>query len=1148
MKKTLLLKSQLFLILVFIFQMTFGQCPDSDLTFETQEEIDQFLEDYPDCTELDVHVTIGTVNPNTTNITNLNGLQNITKIHASLTIRANGSLVNLQGLQNLTTIEDNFRIEGNDALQNFNGLDNLNSIGGYFTVLNNDALDNFEGISNLSAISEDLLVKGNTNLENFAGATSLMSVGGYLKVEENSSLLNFSGLDNLTNILSNLEINSNNNLQNLQGLGSLFSIGENLIINENNALQNFAGINSLETVGFFVNIRLNENLSSLEGLTSLYSVGHYFRIEGNHNLTNLSGLETLTTIVNYLSILNNNGLLNLEGLNNLNLVEGDLYIGGNDLLTDCSAICEFLNIEDSVGGTITIQENLTGCNSLAEIETDCNCQNEFPEDFSLSNLIFQCSATEEEITVPIISNSCDETITATTETDLNFEEFGEFQILWNFENSEGEIMQYSQTIIIQDTIDPVTPTLLELTENCELVVTEDMFPTTEDNCAGIITATTESNLVFDQVGEYEIEWTFTDTEGNSVSTIQIVNIVDTINPEIPELEELTENCELVVSEEMFPTTEDNCAGIITATSESNLVFDEIGEYEIEWIFTDAEGNSVSTIQIVNIVDTVNPEIPELEELTENCELVVTEEMFPTTEDNCAGIITATTESNLVFDEIGEYEIDWIFTDTEGNSVSTIQIVNIVDTVNPEIPELEELTENCELIVTEEMFPTTEDNCTGIITATTESNLIFDQVGEYEIEWIFTDNGGNSVSSIQIINIIDEENPEIPILETLTLECNNSEDLVATTFDNCDGEIEGVLENNNLAEGENIVTWIFEDSSGNSVTANQTIILIDDAAPTPPVIPITFAECEFTVTTVPTAYDLCSDVIIVTHDQESLTYNSPGEYFIVWTFEDDNGNISETTQVIVIEDTEAPTFENCPENKIIDLNISCEYEIPDFTDFDFDLMDNCSNEISIVQTPEAGTIITENTEITISFTDDAENESQCNFIIEIVDTTAPEIECPGTQNILVEADESYTLEDFTTEIPVLNACDNYTITQNPEAETELEIGYHVVTLEIVDDFGNTQSCQFIVNVTTDLDISETEIENQISIYPNPATDILKIESLQEIQNVYVLDLNGKIILKQKYENQNIDVSNIYRGMYFVKIETKNKSILQKILLK
>ena len=82
---------------------------------------------------------------------------------------------------------------------------------------------------------------------------------------------------------------------------------------------------------------------------------------------------------------------------------------------------------------------------------------------------------------------------------------------------------------------------------------------------------------------------------------------------------------------------------------------------------------------------------------------------------------------------------------------------------------------------------------------------------------------------------------------------------------------------------------------------------------------------------------------------------------------------------------------------------------------------------------------------------------------------------------------------------------------------------------------------------------TAIEQNISIYPNPATDILKINlgnNVQEsdVQNISIYDFKGNLIIKTLKFNPSLDIKNLSNGIYFVKIQFSNSVVTKKLLIK
>ncbi|RLD24296.1 MAG: hypothetical protein DRI54_06290, partial [Bacteroidetes bacterium] len=111
------------LIAIFISTTTLSQsCLPEGITFTTQEQIDNFQTDFPGCIEIEGSVVI---EENSSNITNLSGLNVLTSIGGSLWIRNNASLLNMTGLNNLISVGEFVSIQLNDALLNLAGLENL---------------------------------------------------------------------------------------------------------------------------------------------------------------------------------------------------------------------------------------------------------------------------------------------------------------------------------------------------------------------------------------------------------------------------------------------------------------------------------------------------------------------------------------------------------------------------------------------------------------------------------------------------------------------------------------------------------------------------------------------------------------------------------------------------------------------------------------------------------------------------------------------------------------------------------------------------------------------------------------------------------------------------------------------------------------
>ena len=74
--------------------------------------------------------------------------------------------------------------------------------------------------------------------------------------------------------------------------------------------------------------------------------------------------------------------------------------------------------------------------------------------------------------------------------------------------------------------------------------------------------------------------------------------------------------------------------------------------------------------------------------------------------------------------------------------------------------------------------------------------------------------------------------------------------------------------------------------------------------------------------------------------------------------------------------------------------------------------------------------------------------------------------------------------------------------------------------------------------------EDNVLNDFSLYPNPAHDVLNIESQQEIETVKIYNLQGQLI--KEVSTNSIDVSNLNTGLYFVQVTIEGKSITKKFI--
>ena len=83
-------------------------------------------------------------------------------------------------------------------------------------------------------------------------------------------------------------------------------------------------------------------------------------------------------------------------------------------------------------------------------------------------------------------------------------------------------------------------------------------------------------------------------------------------------------------------------------------------------------------------------------------------------------------------------------------------------------------------------------------------------------------------------------------------------------------------------------------------------------------------------------------------------------------------------------------------------------------------------------------------------------------------------------------------------------------------------------------------------TESLSVDSNELVDNISVYPNPASDVLNIKTTHTIESISLYDILGKTVLQETTDNQ-IDVSSFQSGIYMVKIETDKGTHIRKIVV-
>ncbi len=190
----------LYLAFLVISLSAIGQsCLPSGEYFDSQSDIDDFLINNPNCVTIEGDVMISG-----NNITNLNGLQNITTFEKGFWIEDCPLLENLSGLENVTYIGDYLELGNLPLVENLNELSNLSYVGASLDIIYLPLLTNINGLENVTSAITYLIFWGNENLINMEGINNIQSISTQLRLSNNILLTDISALENID--LSELQL------------------------------------------------------------------------------------------------------------------------------------------------------------------------------------------------------------------------------------------------------------------------------------------------------------------------------------------------------------------------------------------------------------------------------------------------------------------------------------------------------------------------------------------------------------------------------------------------------------------------------------------------------------------------------------------------------------------------------------------------------------------------------------------------------------------------------------------------------------------------------------------------------------------------------------------------------------------------------
>lgn len=669
---------------------------------------------------------------------------------------------------------------------------------------------------------------------------------------------------------------------------------------------------------------------------------------------------------------------------------------------------------------------------------------------------------------------------------------GTFTRNWQAIDMCGNIASCIQTIVVQDNTAPTLTVPPSLTISCEQSTSVQVTgnATATDNCtpANNVVITFSDNVFgltgCSGTGTIVRTWSARDACNNIKTGTQFITIQDNTPPQVTCPPNITISCESSILPAVTGafTATDLCGSVFTGYTDQVIqsVCNGTGTIDRNWSAIDGCGNITQCVQTITIIDQTLPVITTCPAtITVDCAAGIEPAVTgaPAVSDNCtslAALVVTHSDIEIVplgCNNTGTLERTWIVTDACGNSASCTQLIHITDLLKPTLTCPPPATISCESSVSPDFTgeATASDNCTPqasiVIEYSDDESLLFgcNGTGILNRTWTATDLCGNVSSCVQQIWIIDDTDPEITCPKNVEISCSDSSEPAHTGFatatDNCTAQVDITYTDNVQLTGCNhtgliLRMWAAKDLCGNVKTCTQLITVVDH---TPPVVVCprdTIIDCGFynnpDALGYPTGTDNCtpSDELGLDYDDDlsGLTgCTNTGVILRTWFMTDACGNVGTCVQTITVADTTAPVI-TCPANAVINCQDSTSPQVlgkAKATDYctaslfiDITYQDDLSQS---GQCNGSGFIYR-----TWMATDDCGNVATCVQTIEIVDSEAPEIQCPASYAISCEADRSPAVQGWA------RATDNCT--------PDLQI---IITYD--DDVSNLTGCNYTGNL-------------------------------------------------------------------------------------
>ena len=646
-----------------------------------------------------------------------------------------------------------------------------------------------------------------------------------------------------------------------------------------------------------------------------------------------------------------------------------------------------------------------------------------------------------------------ETVSNNASSNLNTSVVGEYWITFTATDPSGNEGRADRRVIVQDTVAPQV-TLNNASQSYTIERYSDWSTVdpgvTVDEGSYLHAVNIDTSLYGSQNVEYVVR------DGTNETTIlRPITIQDTVAPVITLTGANPYTVERGTTYTDPGATTDTGESVTINTSGLNMA--STGTYIVTYTATDAGNNTTTVFRTVTVQDTVAPVI------TLTGANPYTVERLSTYNDPGATADTGETVTNnssttVDMDTVGSYTVTYTATDSSGNSGTATRTVLVADTVAPVITLTGANPYTVERLSTYNDPGATAD--TGeTVTNNSSTTVDMDNTGSYTVTYTATDSSGNIGTATRTVLVADTVAPNIILADgdtvgssTYTVERGTTYTDPGYSADTGESVTINTIGLNMSTSGTYIVTYSATDSSGNTGTAQRTVIVQDSQGP---VITLTGAN-PYTVERLDTYTDpgATADTgeTVTNNSSTTVDMDNVGNYTVTYSATDADGNTGITTRTVQVRDTTAPVItltNGDPGTTDYTVQRYSTYTDPGSSaDTGENVSDNRSSNLNM---NVVGTYW-----ITYYATDSSGNTGEVTRRVIVEDTTAPVITLQGDNPYTVQRGTTYTDPGWTVDTGETVTADVSTLNMSVS-------GTYTVSYTATDASGNTGTASRTVTV-------------------------------------------------------------------------------------